>query len=190
MARRLPVTTLLGFAAVAVILSAVTAVLVRQPDTHRAAAVRPPVVIPSSAALTTSTTSTAQAPAAKHQAPSRVLGKTVHRAARGQAQALPFTGPAPMVPASAIGLLAVIGGAWLLVRWPAAAQVSGGYDATFAGGVSVTVRNPFRDGAIERLRSPGHQLARPSTAAIDGTSSDLTTNVSSSSPAVTANPVS
>ena len=188
----MPVTALLGFAAVAVLLAAVIAVFVRQPDSHRSRAqVRPQVVIPSTAALTTArTTTTTHAAKAKHQTPVRVLGKTVHRAARGQAQALPFTGPAPVVPAGAIGLLALIGGAWLLVRWPAAPSVSAGYDATLVGGVSVTVRNPRSDGAIERLRSPGHQFARPSTAAIEGTSSDLTTNVSSSSPAVTANPVS
>lgn len=184
------VATLLGFGAVAVLLASVIAVLVRQPDSHRSAgADRPHVVIPSSAAPSTSTTSTTP-PARPHQSPTRVLGKTVHRAARGQAQALPYTGPAPVVPTGAIGLLALIGGAWLLVRWPASATATGYDAASVTGGVSVTLRSPRSDGAIERLRSPGHQLARPSSAAIDGTSSDRTTNVSSSSPAVTANPVS
>jgi hypothetical protein len=118
-----------------------------------------------------------------------VLGKTVHRAARGQAQALPYTGPAPVVPTGAIGLVAVIGGAWMLVRWPSGTPPVS-YDATLADGFSVTARKPRSDGAIERLRSPGHQLARPSNAATDGTSNDRTMKVSSSSPAVTANPVS
>ena len=189
------VATPLGFGAVAVFLASVIAVIVRQPDSQRpSSAVRPHVVIPSSAAPTTSTTT--MTPAAQrsavrpHQTPTHVLGQTVHRSARGQApQALPYTGPAPVVPTGAIGLLALIGGAWLLVRWPVSAAATG-YDAASVTGVSVTVRNPRSEGAIERLRSPGHQFDRPSSAATDGTSSDLTTNVSSNSPAVTANPVS
>ena len=129
------------------------------------------------------TTST-QAPA-----PAKVLGKTVHRVPAGHHQALPYTGPAPVVPTSAVGLLLLLAGSWVLVRWPAAAG-SSGYDAALLTGCSVTARSPRNDGAIDRLRSAGHQLARPSSAAIDGTSSDRTTNVSSSSPAVTAKPVS
>jgi len=189
------VATLLGFGAVAVLLASVVAVVVRQPDAHRSSgAVRPHVVIPSSAApssSTTVTTPTAQGSTARpHQSPIRVLGKTVHRAASGQGQALPYTGPAPLAPTGAIGLLALIGGAWMLVRWPASTTVTSYDAASLTGGVSVTLRSPRNDGAIERLRSPGHQFAGPSSAATDGTSSDLTTNVSSSSPAVTANPVS
>lgn len=121
----------------------------------------------------------------QHHVGTHVLGKTVHR----QGQALPYTGPAPIVPTSALGLVAILGGSWLLVRWPGTATASS-YDAAFADGCSVTARSPRSDGAIDRLRSPGHQLARPSSAATDGTSNERTTNVSSSSPAVTANPVS
>lgn len=121
-----------------------------------------------------------------HHFTTHVLGQTVHR----QGQALPYTGPAPVVPTGAIGLLAIIGGSWLLVRWPSGTTTTTGYDAALLAGRSVTARKPRSDGAIDRLRSPGHQLARPSKAAIDGTSNERTTNVSSSSPAVTAKPVS
>lgn len=189
MARRLPVATLLGFGAVAVLLAAVVAAFVRQPGGDRPSrAAPPPVVTPADAtSTTTSTPATQPKPASgkQHQVGTHVLGKTVHR----QGQALPYTGPAPVVPTSAIGLLAVIGGTWMLVRWPASVPPVR-YDAALVGSRSVTVRNPRRDGAIERLRSPGHQLVRPSSAATEGTSNDRTTKVSSSSPAVTAKPVS
>ena len=123
-----------------------------------------------------------------HHAKTKVLGETAHRAPHRPVEKLPFTGPAPLAPTGAIGLLTLVAGSWMLVRWPRTSPR--GYDATLVSGSSVTLRNPLSDGAIDRLRSPGHQLARPSSAATDGTSSDRTTNVSSSSPAVTANPVS
>ena len=129
-----------------------------------------------------------------HQQPAKVLGKTVHRAGGAQSQVLPFTGPSPVAPMTALGVLLLAGGAWMLARWPQRPAVAlgsvDGQDATLADCSSVTVRSPRNDGAIERLRSVGHQLARPSNAATDGTSSERTTNVSSSNPAVIANPVS
>jgi hypothetical protein len=214
----MPVATLLGLGAVAVFLAAVVAVFVRQPDGQRSSAHRPspPAVVrstptgvvrstPTGVVRSTPTSGVSPAlqqrptaaqpagsrPAAapRHHVKTKVLGETAHRAPRGQAQALPFTGPAPIVPTSAIGLLTLAAGSWLLVRWPACSP-SAGYDATLVSGSSVTLRSPLSDGAIERLRFPGHQFARPSSAATDGTRSERTTNVSSSSPAVTANPVS
>ena len=183
------VATLLGFGAVAVLLASVVAAFVRQPDAVKPGATQRHVVTPSSTAAPTPSTMPVQTPSAKrHHQKIHVLGKTVHRA-RGQAQDLPFTGPAPVVPTGAVGLVAVIGGAWMLVRWPAGTP-SMSYDAALADGFPVTARNPRSDGAIARLRSPGHQLARPSSAASDGTSNERTTNVSSNNPAVTANPVS
>src|SRR3954453_24000484 len=190
----MPVATLLGLGAVAALLAAVVAALVRQPDAQRSAAHRaapPGVVSPApqqQPTITQPAIPTATAP--RHHTPkTKVLGEAAHRAARGHGQSLPFTGPAPVVPTGAIGLLMLVAGSWLLVRWPAG-NPSTGYDAAFMSGSSVTLRNPLNDGAIDRLRAHGHQLARPSNAATDGTSSDRTTNVSSSSPAVTANPVS
>jgi hypothetical protein len=204
-ARRMPVTTLLGLGAVAVLLAAVVAVFVRQPDTQRSAAHRPtpPGVVrstptgvvrstPTGGVRSTAPQQPSTAPPAtppRHHVKTKVLGETAHRTPHRQGQALPFTGPAPIVPTGAIGLLTLVAGSWLLVRWPAGAP-STGYDATLVDGPSVTLRRPRNDGAIARLRSPGHQLARPSSAATDGTSSERTTNVSSNSPAVTANPVS
>ena len=190
----MPVATLLGLGAVAVLLAAVVAAFVRQPGSESSSRAAPPhVVRPSSAQPSTSSDTTPSAAATPshgatgkhHHVGTHVLGQTVHR----QGQALPYTGPAPVVPTSAVGLLAIIGGAWLIVRWPAAAP-STSYDAALLTGRSVTARSPRSDGAIERLRSPGHQFIRPSSAATDGTSSDLTSNVSSSKPAVTAKPVS
>ena len=184
------VATLLGFGAVAVLLASVVAAFVRQPDAARHRVAAPHVVHAPSAPTAAPSTTPVQTPSTKrHHVPIHVLGKTVHRAARGQAQNLPFTGPAPVVPTGAIGLVAIIGGAWMLVRWPAGTP-SLTYDAAFADGFSVTARKPRSDGAIDRLRSPGHQLARPSSAATDGTSNERTTKVSSSNPAVTAKPVS
>jgi len=189
----MPVATLLGLGAVAVLLSAVVALLVRQPDTDRSAAHRPAppgAVAPAAQQhplTSVQPTGTQPGTAPRHHVKTKVLGETAHRAPRGQT--LPFTGPAPIAPTGAIGLLTLVAGSWLLVRWPARTP-STGYDATFVSGSSVTVRNPLNDGAIDRLRAPGHQLARPSNAATEGTSSERTTNVSSSSPAVTANPVS
>jgi hypothetical protein len=191
----MPVATLLGLGAVAVLLAAVVAVFVRQPDTQPSSARRPAppgVVSPApqqQPTINQPAAPTATPPRRHHAARTKVLGETAHRAPHRQGQALPFTGPAPIVPTGAIGLLTLVAGSWLLVRWPAATS-STGYDATFVSGFSVARRSPLNDGAIDRLRSPGHQLARPSSAATDGTSSERTTNVSSSSPAVTANPVS
>jgi len=190
----MPVATLLGLGAVAVLLAALVAVFMRQPDAPRSAAqpsTPPGVVSPAPQQRPTATQPTSRKPAAapRHHVKTKVLGETAHRAPHKGAQTLPFTGPAPIVPTSAIGLLTFVAGSWLLVRWPARTP-SSGYDATFVRGSSVTLRMPLNDGAIARLRSPGHQLARPSSAATEGTSSDRTTNVSSSSPVVTANPVS
>ena len=184
------VATLLGFGAVAVLFAAVVAAFVRQPDATQHRAVAPHIVTPSSTASSAPSVVPSQSPAKKrHHVPIHVLGKTVHRSARGQAQALPYTGPAPVVPTGAIGLVAVIGGAWMLVRWPAGTP-SSSYEAAFVDGLSVTARSPRREGAIDRLRSPGHQFLRPSNAATEGTRSERTTNVSSNNPAVTAKPVS
>jgi hypothetical protein len=189
----MPVATLLGLGAVAVLLAAVVAAFVRQPDTQRSATRHPPPVIGSPASPTSQPQSTASGsttPATPRQHPkAKVLGQTVQRKPHGHGQALPFTGSAPVVPTSAVGLVVLVAGSWLLVRWPAAAPAAG-YDATLLADPSVTARSPRNDGAIGRLRSPGHQFALPSSAATDGTSSDRTTNVSNSSPAVTAKPVS
>jgi hypothetical protein len=186
----MPVATLLGFGAVAVLLAAVVAAFVRQPDAQRSAHRHPPPVIGSPTSQPQSTASGSTTPATPRQHPkTKVLGQTVQRTPHGHPKALPFTGSAPVVPTSAIGLVVLVAGSWLLVRWPAAAP-STGYDATLLAGPSVMARSPRNDGAIGRLRSPGHQFALPSSAATEGTSSERTTNVSSSSPAVTANPVS
>jgi hypothetical protein len=194
------VATLLGFGAVAVLIASVVAAFVRQPTTPHPGA-RPTarqVHAPSTAATTASSspltatgapTTGAGTAAPRHHTSTHVLGQTVQRTPHRHGQALPFTGSTPVVPTSAIGLLAVVAGSWMLVRWPAGTP-SDSYDAAFVLGRSVTARKPRSDGAIDRLRWPGHQLARPSSAAIDGTSNDRTTNVSSNSPAVRAKPVS
>jgi hypothetical protein len=149
-----------------VIASGVAAVVVRDPATSSLSATERPAV-----ATTPTPSPSPSRPAVRpvRQHPS-VLGEH-HARQRAQhpqeLEALPFTGPFPVSPAVALGLLLVAGGSWSMVAAAPRMRVVGSVvvevqDA--ARGLSVLarvptgVRIPRSDDAIGRLRSPGHQL--------------------------------
>src|SRR4051794_39923770 len=189
------VAGLLGGGIALVLLAGIAAAVARQPADRSTSATQPAATQPPAA----------QSGAAQPEAPPSVTTAAQHgqkpatprhhphavTRPRKAPSTLPFTGPAPVAPSLGLGVLLMVCGCWLLVRSEPLRPV---YEA--ARGLSALSRSPGRarrpsnDGAIARLRSPGHQLARPSSAATDGTRSDRTTKVSSNSPAVTANPVS
>ena len=194
MGRRISVATLLGITVAFVFAAGLVAAVTKHPGHVRSAA-RPPTSTSTPVATATPTTPTPSltptptpAPTRSHKKPrAHVLGKTAHRSP-GDAEELAFSGPPPIEPTLALGVLLVVAGCWLLALRPAVPVA--GYDATFTRSSPTGVRRPRSAGAIDRLRSPGHQLACPSSAATAGTSSERTTNVSRSNPTVMAKPVS
>jgi hypothetical protein len=149
-----------------VIASGVAAVAVRDPSNSAPAATDRAVV-----ADTPTPTPTVSGPAFRpaHKPPA-VLGER-HARERGKhprtLDELPFTGPFPMSPAVALGLLLVAAGSWSVAAGAPRLRTVGSVVVEVQDvdrGLSVLarvptgVRRPRSDDAIGRLRSPGHQL--------------------------------
>jgi hypothetical protein len=165
------VPTALGLGALAVLFTGIGAAVVHDDagTAQTARVITRPVTAPT--ATPAVTTPPAATPVRhKHPRPN-VLGEQRHRSAhRGHrpqpvvSDVLPFTGPAPLGPSLALGLLLLIAGMWLLAGAPPAATIGVAlrYDAARGFSAlarsSTTARKPRSDGAIARLRSPGHQL--------------------------------
>jgi hypothetical protein len=172
--RRISAVTFLGVGLLLVLTVAVTTAATRSGgggDRQRTAAAPQPVPRPSvSSALAASP----QPRRARTRAP-HVLGETHTRT---RTSTLPFSGPIPVAPTTDVGLLATIGGLWLLASAGAARQrpavLGARRDAACLDSSSTAARNRCEVGAIDRLRSPGHRSARPGGAATDPTRNDRT----------------
>jgi hypothetical protein len=165
------VPTALGLGALAVLFTGIGAAVVHDDagTVQAARVITRPVAAP--AVTPAATTPPAVSPVRHHHARPNVLGEQRHRAAhRGHpaqpvgSDVLPFTGPVPLAPSLALGLLLLIAGMWLLAGAPPATTIGAALRYDAARGLSalarssVTERSPRSDGAIARLRSPGHQL--------------------------------
>src|SRR3954453_9903215 len=151
---RMSVATLLGITVAFVFAAGLVAAVTKHPGHARSAARPPtstPVATPTPSTPTPSLTPT-PAPTRSHKKPpAHVLGKTAHRSP-GDAEELAFSGPPPIEPTLALGVLLVVAGCWLLALRPAVPVA--GYDATFTRSSPTGVRRPRSAGAIDRLRSP------------------------------------
>jgi len=140
----------LGFGACAVLAAGIIAAIVRGPDSVQSTSSQ--VVVASASPSPAATHPAVVRPAAQHADPPKT--HTVHR--QKPPTVLPFTGSAPVPPTFALALLLVASGSWILARWPALSyEAARGLSALARSGGSR--RRPPSDGAIDRLRSPGHQ---------------------------------
>jgi hypothetical protein len=165
-------TTALGLGALVVLLTGIGAAVVHDDPGAgpTARVVTQPAPSPTTAVPTADGGSTTPAVVRHRHHAANVLGEQRHRTShRGHSapagaapvsDALPFTGPAPLAPTLALGLLLLAAGMWLIASAPSAGTlgIAVRYDATRGLAAlarsSRTLREPRGGDAIGRLRLP------------------------------------